>query len=77
MWLLLEQKADVDAKTNGDETMLHWAASNRDNAVVKLLLRCGPDILAENKQTALQKTANNEHETTVHLYYEREQISEG
>ena len=43
MRLLLEAKANVDAKANDGRTALHWAAENGHEAVVKLLLEKGAE----------------------------------
>ena len=45
--LLIEQKADVEAKTNNGETALHRAAESGHEAVVRLLLEKGADIDAK------------------------------
>lgn len=50
--LLIEAGADVDARTTGrdaadaGETPLHWAASNDDVDVARVLIDCGADIEA-------------------------------
>ncbi|HJQ48450.1 MAG TPA: ankyrin repeat domain-containing protein [Amycolatopsis sp.] len=44
--LLITAGADVDARPNGGETPLHWAASSDDAAVARVLIDGGADVEA-------------------------------
>jgi ankyrin repeat domain-containing protein 50 len=71
--LLLEAKADVDAKDSfGRRTALHWAAENGHEAVVRLLLEVKADVDAKDieRGTALHRAALNGHEAVVRLLLE-------
>ncbi|KAJ1474201.1 ankyrin repeat protein, partial [Baffinella frigidus] len=46
---LLDHGADVNLKTRGDWTLMHWAAERSHGAIVQLLLDKGADIRARNK----------------------------
>ena len=56
--LLIDHDADVDAKTNLDETPLHFAARDAHLAVVKMLVARGANIRAKSRagQTPLDET---------------------
>jgi ankyrin repeat protein len=69
--LLLEHKADVDAKNNNGLTVLHMAARTGHEAVVRLLPEKGADIkavallLLEHKADVDAK--DNGRETVLHV----------
>lgn len=69
MQLLLEAKANVDAKANDGRTALHWAAENRHEAVVKLLLEKGAELESKDQdgQTALSCAEGKGHKAVVKL----------
>ena len=46
--LLLEHKADLDAKTRVGWTALHWAIKNKHRAVVRLLQSTAHNLAEEN-----------------------------
>ena len=71
--LLVEQKADVDAKAANGETALHGAAESGHPAVVQLLLEKGADVDAKaaNGETALHRAAFGGHEAVVQLLLEK------
>ena len=46
---LVNQKADINAKTLDEETPLHWAAKNGCLSVVEYLVNQKADINAKNK----------------------------
>ena len=46
---LLQQKADVNAAQGDGATALHWAASNEDLEMVKLLLAAGANVNAATR----------------------------
>ena len=48
MRLLLEYKADVDAKTVGGKTVLYLTAENRHEAVVQMLLKHMADVYVKD-----------------------------
>ncbi len=49
MLALLQYGAPVDARSNGGQTALHWAAGHSQVAVVRLLLLSGADAGARDK----------------------------
>jgi ankyrin repeat protein len=59
--LLLEHKAEVDAKDNDGETALQLAAENGHEVVVRLLVEKGADINTINydEGTALDRVVVN------------------
>ena len=63
--LLLDRGVDVDAKTGGGSTPLHWAAQNNVPAVVDLLLKRDTDlgVKDDNGNTPCQLFQQNEHFT--------------
>ncbi len=71
-YLLLERKADVDAKDEYGETALHQAARGGHEVVVRLLLEHNAEIDSEddNGWVVLHGTAANGHETVVRLLLE-------
>ncbi|KAI0255090.1 hypothetical protein BJV78DRAFT_1181203 [Lactifluus subvellereus] len=58
---LLQHRADVNARDNGDETPLHLASRHGDANVVRLLIAYGTDPNAENKmkETPLSLASEN------------------
>jgi ankyrin repeat protein len=70
--LLVEEGADVDAKTSNRETALHRAADHGHKTVARLLLENKADVNAkdESGKTALYLAARNRHETVVRLLLE-------
>jgi hypothetical protein len=72
--LLLEQKADVEAKAADGETALHGAARNGHEAVVRLLLlekEVDVDVKDNDGITALHRAAWSGHEAVVRLLLEK------
>ena len=71
--LLLENGAEVAARTKGGGTVLSEAARNGHETVVRLLLEKGADVDAKDssEQTALSKAAQNGHEKVVRLLLEK------
>ena len=67
--LLLEGKADVEAKDIYGQTPLLWAEKNGYDAIGKLLLESKAEIEAKGVygQTPLLSAAANGHETVVEL----------
>jgi hypothetical protein len=67
--LLLEKRADVEAKVNNGTTALHWAAAGGHDTVARLLLEKGADVKAKNNNgtTALHLAAARGHDTMVRL----------
>ena len=59
--LLLENHADVNAKSNYCLTPLHYAAQKGHKEIAKLLLACGADANAKNTH------ANENGDTPLHL----------
>lgn len=48
MKLLLENSADINAKTEEGETVLMWAIGWKDGDMIKLLVENGADIQTED-----------------------------
>eukprot|EP01035_Chromulina_nebulosa_P021987 gene21987-28462_t len=71
--LLLQQGADIQAKTNEGWTVLHEAAVNGHTAIVALILEQGADIgsMNNNGWTALHGAASSGHTTVVLLFLEQ------
>jgi hypothetical protein len=71
--LLLEQKADVDAKDTSGRTALSRAAEMGHEAVVRLLLEQKADVDAKDTsgRTALSRAAEMGHEAVVRLLLEQ------
>jgi hypothetical protein len=69
--LLVDRGADVNAKNNYRETVLHLAA--RREAVVRLLVDRGADVNAKdnNRVTVLHLAANEANEAVVQLLVDR------
>ena len=67
--VLLDQKAQLEARDGSDQMALHLAAANGHGLVVELILDRGADMEAEgsNKQTALHLAAANGHGPVVEL----------
>jgi ankyrin repeat protein len=57
--LLVDREADVKAKNNNRQTVLHKAAKKENKVVVQLLIDKEADIKAKNnnRQTVLYKAA--------------------
>ena len=70
--VLLEAKANVDAKNKHGVTALHCAALNGHEAVVWVLLEAKADVDAKdwNGRTALYRAADKGHEAVVRLLVE-------
>jgi ankyrin repeat domain-containing protein 50 len=70
--LLIEAKADVDAKENNGRTALMRAASGGHEAVARLLIEAKADVDAKdnNDRTALMKTASGGHKAVARLLIE-------
>ena len=65
--VLLDQKAEVEAKDGSNQTALHLAAANGHGPIVELLLNKGAGVEAKdcNSQTALHLAAANGHKLAV------------
>ena len=70
--LLLEHKAEVDAKDRNGLTALHWAARNGHEAVARLLLEHKAEVNAKDQYvgTALHSAAMNGHAAVARLLLE-------
>ncbi|KAF8249342.1 ankyrin [Wilcoxina mikolae CBS 423.85] len=71
--LLLDRRADIEAKDTSHCTPLHRAASMGLEAKVRLLLDRGADIEAKNRDnfTPLHKAALRGHKATAQLLLDR------
>ena len=71
MKLLLEKVADAESKDDWHRTLLSWAAENRHEAVVKLLLKNAAGVEAKDDvyhRTPLSWAAQNGHEAQTGEY---------
>jgi ankyrin repeat protein len=71
--LIVRDDVDVNIKVSG-QTPLSWAARNRHEAVVKLLLEKGAELETkdkDNSRTPLSWAAENGHEAVVKLLLEK------
>jgi len=69
--LLLGKETNVAAKDKDGGTVLHFAAQNRHEAVVRLLLENSADVAVKNKVgTAIQVATERGHEIVVQLLLE-------
>lgn len=64
--LIISLGADVNAKDPGGSTALHYAASNNNEGIIKLLLKSGanPDMSDKNNNTPFH-VALDEHNTDI------------
>jgi ankyrin repeat protein len=69
---LLENGADMTAKTSSGWTVLHWAASKGHETLVQTLLERGVDVRARDNsgQTALHDAVLNGHKAIIALLIE-------
>jgi ankyrin repeat protein len=67
--VLLEAKADIDARSSEGRTQLHWAARNGHEAIVRLLLehQADTDVKTTHGRTVLHGATESKHETVVRL----------
>ncbi len=70
---LLQEGANIEAKTRSGQTALRVAAANDHTAIAQLLLKNGADIEAKTKsgQTALHVAAANGHTAIIRLLLDR------
>jgi ankyrin repeat protein len=63
--MLLKYKAEVDAKTNDGQTVMHGTAANGYEAVVRQLLENKTDVDAKTDDgwTVLQEAVTNGHQS--------------